>query len=180
MEDRHLVEQVTCHGDEQSFAVIVRRHTPHILSQMIGMTHRMDMAREITQMTFVKAYDRLDSFHGTDLAPWLSSIATHIAIDMLSKEQRQRGHPIDRVRESEICPTEEYSQEHEEQLQRMERAISMLPDTDRQIIHLHYFKRLKTETIARQLDMTQSNVLIKLHRIRERLKKLMENEQHQR
>jgi RNA polymerase sigma-70 factor (ECF subfamily) len=61
-------------------------------------------------------------------------------------------------------------------LSAMERAIGRLPDVDRQIIQLHYYKGKKTSEIAAMLNLSNSNVLVKLHRIREQLKKEMEYE----
>ena len=73
-------------------------------------------------------------------------------------------------------PDETYSQEREEQLQRMERAISQLPPQDQKIIRLYYYNKVKTEDIAKALHLSQSNILVRLHRIRERLKKQLQNE----
>ena len=40
----------------------------------------------------------------------------------------------------------------------------------------NYYKKVKTDEIARQLNLSHANVLVKLHRIRERLKKQLQNE----
>ena len=69
-----------------------------------------------------------------------------------------------------------YSAEHEEMLVRMERAIDRLPDADRRLIELHYYKHLSTKEIAADTGLSMANVLVRLHRIRERLKKQIENE----
>ena len=58
----------------------------------------------------------------------------------------------------------------------MERAISTLPEAERRLIEMYYNRQLSTKDIAATTGMTQANVLVKLHRIRERLKKIMENE----
>jgi RNA polymerase sigma-70 factor (ECF subfamily) len=73
----------------------------------------------------------------------------------------------------------EYSDEHEQRLQAMDKAIGKLPEQDRQIIMLHDNKRGKTDEIAALLHLSQSNVLVKLHRIRERLRRNLENEDNE-
>ena len=64
-----------------------------------------------------------------------------------------------------------YSDEHERRLQAMEEAIGRLPELDRNIIRLHYYKQKKAQEIAATLGLSANNVLVKLHRIREQLKK---------
>ena len=71
-----------------------------------------------------------------------------------------------------------YSEEHEAQLQQMEAAIAQLPEQDQQLLRLHYYDHRHTADIARQTGLSQSNVLVKLHRIRERLKKAMTHERN--
>ena len=52
----------------------------------------------------------------------------------------------------------------------MEKAIGSLNPEDRQLIEMHYYWSMKTGDIAEQLHLSQSNVLVRLHRIREKLK----------
>lgn len=180
MEDRKLVEQILLHGDTKSFADIVSRYSGMIFSKALGIVKREEMAKEVTQQTFIKAYGRLDSWRGQALGPWLTTIAMFTALDMTEKEKRRRTKPIELTKESEInksadyAGNRQYSEEHEQQLQRMEHAISQLPPTDRQLIEMHYYLKLKTEEIADKLNISQSNVLVKLYRIRERLRKQLQ------
>ena len=55
----------------------------------------------------------------------------------------------------------------------MEQAIGELPEQDRTIIQMHYYEHCKTDDIARATGLSQSNVLVRLHRIRERLRKAL-------
>lgn len=177
MEDRELVNSVIAHGDTKCFARIVSRYSAMIYSKALGLTHREELAAEVTQQTFVKAYDRLAYWRGQSLGPWLVTIASHTALNILDKEKRRRGRPVEQVPEAEMPRQESYSEEHEQRLVRMERAISRLPDGDRQLIEMHYGRRKPTSEIAQATGMSQSNVLVRLHRIRERLKKWIEDEE---
>jgi RNA polymerase sigma-70 factor (ECF subfamily) len=53
----------------------------------------------------------------------------------------------------------------------MEQAIGQLPEQDQTIIRLHYYQQQKTDEIAQQTGLSQSNVLVRLHRIRDRLRR---------
>lgn len=176
MEDKSLVRQILQSGDSRPFAQLMQRYSGMVFSKAIGMVRSEELAAEVTQQTFIKAYDRLDTWSGEHLGPWLITIAMHTALNLLDKERRRRTSSLDDVQETADRPTDTYSAEREEQLQRMERAIAQLSDTDRQILELHYYQQMKTDAIARHIGLTQSNVLVRLHRIRERLKTLMQHD----
>ena len=98
------------------------------------------------------------------------------APNILEKEKRRRAKSIDQIAETEAAAEGNYSEEHENMLSKMEKAMEKLPEDDRRLIELHYYNKLPTKDIANKTGMSQANVLVKLHRIRERLKKIIENE----
>ena len=71
---------------------------------------------------------------------------------------------------------EESTEQHHLLLELMDKAIASLPDDEREIIELHYYQKLKTKQIAEQTGLSEANILVRLHRIRAKLKKLIENE----
>lgn len=169
MNDRQLVEQVIHHGDKRCFAEIVKRYSGMVFSKTLGIVRREELAREVCQQAFIKAYTRLAYWRTDSLGPWLASIAMHTALDILEQERRRRALSIDSI--VDMASEEGYSEEREQLLQRMEQAISHLPDGDREIVELHYFRQMKTDDIAKKTGLSHSNVLVKLHRIREKLRK---------
>ena len=185
MTDRELAQEVTLHGSHKAFAEIVHRYSSMVFSKAIGVMHSEDGAAEVTQQTFVRAYEHLDAWRGTQLGPWLSAIATHTALKLLDKERRRLTSSLDALSSialsdspsialgDSVAESTPYSDEHEARLQQMEAAIASLPEADQQLLRLHYYEQQRTADIARQTGLSQSNVLVKLHRIRERLKKLM-------
>lgn len=167
MTDQQIVERILTRHDNKLFGVIVGKYSGVVLSKALGITRDKELAAEVSQQTFIKAYTNLDSWSGgASLAPWLTVIAAHIAINLLDKIKRKNSAPL-----SEDIPEEEdYSEEHEEKLASLRQAIKQLPPQDRQIILLHYYQGMKTDEIAKRLKLSPANVLVKLHRIRERLK----------
>ena len=179
MTDRELAYQVTQHDSQKAFAEIVHRYSGMVFSKALGVIHTEEGAAEVTQQTFVRAYENLDAWRGTELGPWLTAIAAHTALKFLDKERRRRTSSLDDLpgRVLNGIPAESsYSEEHEARLQQMESAIAALSETDQQLLRLHYYDGCKTADIARRTGLSQSNVLVKLHRIRERLKTLMNHE----
>lgn len=177
MTDKELAQEVVMHGSHRAFAEIVHRHSGMVFSKALGVMHTEEGAAEVTQQTFVRAYESIDAWRGTNLAPWLAAIATHTALKLLDKERRRRTTPLDTLPVAAlgdgIAESPSYSEEHEARLQQMETAIAQLPEQDRQLLRLHYYDQRRTADIARQTGLSQSNVLVRLHRIRERLKRIM-------
>jgi len=164
MTDRELANKVLREHNQQCFAEIVRRYSGMVFSKALGIVKREELAKEIAQQTFVRAYERLAYWRGDSLGPWLAAIAMHLALNELEHEKRLV---------QSVPDTDEYDPEREVLLQRMEQAIELLPEQDRQIIRLHYYEQKKTDEIARFTGLTQTNVLVRLHRIRERLRRTL-------
>ena len=181
MTDKDLALEVVQHGSHKAFAEIVHRYSGMIFSKALGVMHSEEGAAEVTQQTFVRAFERLDSWRGTELAPWLTAIATHTALKLLDKERRRRTVSVDDLSVSSVLSESSepsYSEDREARLQQMEAAIAQLSEQDQQLLHFHYYDQLRTADIARQTGLSQSNVLVRLHRIRERLKKAMNHDRN--
>jgi len=170
MTDRELVEDILKRGRTQCFADIVRRYSGMVYSKALSVVHRDELAAEVVQQTFVKAYERLDVWRGQELGPWLVVIAMHTALHVLEKEKRHRTYPMEEV--SDVL-TDSFDEEREELIQRMEQAIERLPESEQDLLHRHYYQQQKTADIARQTGLSQPNVLVKLHRIREKLRGML-------
>ena len=172
MEDKVIVDSILRSGRTQLFSLIVKKYGSTVYAKALAIIKDAEEAKEIAQQTFVKAYQQLEDWQGTQLGPWLVAIACHLSLNALEKAKRKHSVDAEQVQ----IPDEAYSEEREERLQRMEKAIGELPPQDQQIIRLYYYNKVKTEDIAQALHLSQSNILVRLHRIRERLKKQLQNE----
>ncbi len=178
MSDKDLVRQVIENGQTKGFEAIVKRYSGLLYSKALGVLHQGDLAADVVQQTFIKAYANLDTWRGNELGPWLNTIAMHLSLNMLEKERRRRVASIETQPGAMRATAEEYSPERERMLQRMEKAISQLSDDDQRLIRMHYYDHLKTDEIADKMRLTQSNVLVRLHRVRERLRKQLNDERN--
>lgn len=166
MNDSKIVEQIVRHRQTRLYAAVVAKYSGMVLSKALCITHDKELAAEVAQQTFIKAYTSLDSWAGGEsLGPWLSVISQHLAINMMNEMKRRSAEPI-----TEDVPDDDCSEEHEERLEQLRKALQQLPAQDREMVRLHYFQNLKTDEVAGKMGLTQANVLVRLHRIRERLK----------
>lgn len=172
MTERELVKHILNGGQTRLFAVIVKKYTPMVFSKVMGLLHDEDETQDVVQQAFVKAYLNLSSWTGASLGPWILAIAYHLALNELQRIQKERA---EQEENATSAIDEGYSDEKEERIQRMEAAIKRLSEEDRRILTLHYYDNQKVRDIAGMTGLSQDNVLKKLQRIRERLKKDLEN-----
>ncbi|MCR5078007.1 MAG: sigma-70 family RNA polymerase sigma factor [Prevotella sp.] len=173
MDDKELVEHILRRGETDCFNLLMKRYMGQVFSRVIGIVRQEELAKDIAQQTFIRAFTRLASWHGSSFGAWVNTIAVHLSLNEL---ERMRRHPVERLEDKCVkdAPSR-CSDNREALLQRMDKAISQLPEKDQRIIRLYYYEGRKAGEIAQLLAMSPSNVLVRLHRIREQLKKRIES-----
>ena len=173
--DIHLIERILHHDDTKAFEQLLMRHRTTVWNTALAITHDTDLAAEVLQETFIKLWKRLDTWRGENIKAWITIIANHTAIDLMEKEKRRNQEPLNNYDSIEETNDQ---QEKEEQLQQLEKAIQTLSEQDQQIIELFYRQKIPLKQIAQLLQQTPNNIAVKLHHIRERLKKRMQYDSH--
>jgi RNA polymerase sigma-70 factor, ECF subfamily len=88
--DTHLVRAAKA-GSGEAFSELVRRYQDRIYSVISGMVADPEDALDLTQDTFVKAYQALGHFRQeAGFYTWLYRIARHRCIDYSRKRQRRQ------------------------------------------------------------------------------------------
>ena len=168
--DIELIREVLHDSNARAFETLMKRYTSQVYGAALRLEKDEENAQEVTQMAFIQAYRQLDSWRGENFGAWVTIIANHIALRMLEKEKRRQMEPLD---ENTEPPNEEYDEQRELQLQSLEKAITQLPEIDRQIIQWHYYEGVPLQTIAQRVGQTENNIKVRMCRIRERLKKVL-------
>lgn len=85
-------------GDEEAFEVLVRRHSPVLISLAVRMTGGRADAEDAVQDAFVNAWRRLPEFRGESaFLTWMYRIVTNRCLNLL--RSRRPTEQLDRVRE---------------------------------------------------------------------------------
>lgn len=174
-EELKIIERIK-DGDTSLYNQLVSLHSPKILSIVRGVVRNREDAEEVAQDVFVKAYFSLSRFRGeSSFSTWIFRIAYNMSI---SKTRGKR-------KESVLCDNLGYIPDHSaidyEEKESKERVYKLLYETieylepnDRFIILSFYNHDKSIREIATICSMTESNVKVKLHRIKKRLNSLME------
>jgi RNA polymerase sigma-70 factor (ECF subfamily) len=134
-------------------------------------------AEEVLQETFISAYRALDRFEGRSLlSTWLYRIAYNAALMRLRKRQpsvvsidepalNEEGDPIPRQLVDWGGGPEQALLDGELR-KLLDAAVAALPETLRSVFVLRDIEGLSTAETAAVLDLTESNVKVRLHRAR--------------
>lgn len=171
--DIELIREVLQGSNARAFETLMKRYTSQVYGAALRLVKDEENAQEVTQMAFIQAYRQLDSWRGENFGVWVIVIANHIALRLMEKEKRRQTDLLD---ENIDPPNEEYDEQRELQLQALEAAIAQLPEAERQIIQWHYYEGVTLQTIAQRLGQTENNIKVRIFRIRERLKRRIEDE----
>lgn len=158
-------------GDAHAFERLYRAHVPRIHSlarRMIGE----DLADEVTQDVFVRAWEKLGTFGGrASFGTWLYRLAINLMLGRRSVLGRER----DRMSDSDgILDRMSRPQTTPELGIDFEAAIGRLPDGARQVFVLHDVEGFKHHEIGEMLGITAGTSKAQLHRARMYLRQYLE------
>jgi RNA polymerase sigma-70 factor (ECF subfamily) len=88
--DRELVDQAKS-GSSQAFGALVRRHQKRIFRLAFHIVRSGAEAEDVTQETFVRAYQALDRFDGrSEPFTWLYRIAVNLSLNTIRARKPTR------------------------------------------------------------------------------------------
>ncbi len=176
-EDYVYINQVLA-GNTAAYSMLVNKHKDMAYGIAFKILRNHQDAEEVAQDGFVKAYHSLDKFRGeSGFKTWLYRIVYNTAISKTRKKQLPVSDLEDHLVEN-IAENEDHSEieslSNEEKLFALEKVIKQLPSQDQIIVNLFYLEGTKVEEISKITSLSESNVKVKLFRIRKKIYTLME------
>ncbi len=173
--DEDIIRQVL-NGNRQAYAVLVDKYKDRVFSLALGIVRNRELAEEIAQDTFVKAYSSLKKFRKeAGFSTWIYRITYNTAISEMRK-QKHKIRTVERVEENlpsaDTSVTMEELEEKEEKHKLIEQAIDELFPEEKLILTLYYYEENSVEQISKATGLTPSNVKVKLFRIRHKLREI--------
>jgi len=149
-DDHQLVARVV-NSDESAFLILYDRYAPRVYALTLRVLGEAMLAEEATQDTFLKLWSRARQFNPAqgELAPWLLTIAHRTALDRLRLENRRI--PASNAQDpEETWPilSDKATLNGESRWRDIYFAVQSLPEEQRQVIDLAYYKGLSQSEIA--------------------------------
>jgi RNA polymerase sigma-70 factor, ECF subfamily len=163
-------------GEDEAFRLIFDRYGRPIISFIYDMVGQRDLAEELTQETFVRAYKNLKTMRDdTKLSTWLFGIAKNVARESLRYKHRETGKveiEDDRVIEISDGKLPPDRQLLDKELNGVIRnALSALDEDKRLVFTLKIFQQRSYEEIAEITGSSIPKLKTDLHRARAEMRR---------
>ncbi|WP_347050880.1 RNA polymerase sigma factor [Flavobacterium olei] len=145
------------------FEEIYRIYWDRIFRLCMGFVNDYDAAQDLAQETFIIVWQKLETFRNESaIGTWIFRIASNNCLRQIEKQKRFPKSELP------VHLSEEKQNSTEPQIQFLYKCIAELPETDRIIISLE-LEDVKQAEIAKIVGLSEANVRVKIHRIKEKL-----------
>ena len=163
-------------GDDEAFRLIFERYGRPIISFIFDMVGQRDLAEELTQETFVRAYKNIGGLRDeTKLSTWLFGIAKNVARESIRskyKDDSKVGIDDDRVMElsdNNLLP--DGALLNKELNGVIQSALGALDEDKRLVFSLKVFQQRSYEEIAEITGFSIPKLKTDLHRARTEMRR---------
>jgi RNA polymerase sigma-70 factor (ECF subfamily) len=163
-------------GDDEAFRLIFDRYIRPVISFIYDMIGQRDLAEELAQETFVRAYKGIQSLKDdTKLSTWLFGIAKNVARESLRSRLRDsskvdmENDSVMELSDKEVLPD---GQLLNKELNRViHEALALLDDDRREVFTLKVFQQRSYEEIAEITGFSIPKLKTDLHRARAEMRR---------
>ena len=140
-----------------------------IFPTLLRLTGNRETALDLTQETFLRGWERMDSFEGrSSISTWLYRIAVNLALNYLRRNKKITYTEIEPAVIAGELPENEAEKRFE--MSAIREAVLSLPADLRVCIVLHYYEAKPVDDIARILGIARGTAAWRLHCARKKLK----------
>lgn len=166
------------HGDELAFSHLYHRYSRPVLSFLYGLVTHADLAEELMQETFARAYMLLPDLRSdSKFSSWIFGIAKNVARESYREQKQNHGRVEldDPLVERLLDPAE--TPERDLMNQQLHDAIqcglASLDEGRRTALALRVFAEKSYQEIAELTGWTLAKVKTEIHRARLEMRKMM-------
>lgn len=166
-------------GKTEEYAYFLDTYGQPFFSLIVRMVNSEEDAEELTQDTLMKAFEHLSSFNGkSSFSTWIYRIAYNTALSFLRKKNVEQtvidDNQWNRISDTQI--DDALNNESEEQIEKLQQALTKLTAEERALVTLFYEEEHSIQELAQILNLNEGNIKVKLHRLRKKLYVLMQKE----
>lgn len=164
-------------GDQAAFSALFEQFHTQILNYIHRMVNDRSLAEDLTQDTFIKAWNALAGTR-PDLAfkPWLYRIATNTAISHLRRRKLIQWIPFVGGDE-DLHPSGESVEGNVTRFLDIDQALKQLPKHYVAVLLLRHYQGLSLAETAHALDITENAAKLRLFRARKAFAQVYDVEQ---
>ncbi len=179
--DKEVVRRILA-GDAASFELLMRRHNQRIFRVVRSIVRDDDEAEDVVQESYVRAFEHLSQFAGrATFATWLTRIAVNEALARKRRHKVIQYMDLDDPKNVALQPQlingqADHRACNNELRDVLNHAVDSLPDELRTVFTLRVVEELDTDETAACLEISESNVKVRLHRARSLLRQRIDDQ----
>lgn len=180
LSDSEIIEKILA-GSTPLFEVLMRRYNQRLFRIQRSYISDEEAIKDTLQLTYVKAFENLDSFRGrSQFSTWIIRIAINEALKYLNSRKRYSNlHLVDGSRPMNEHTINRDDTPEDHAIQKdfkllLEKVVDKLPPKYRSVYLMREVEHMDTKETAECLDLTQSNVKVRLHRAKQMLQEEIE------
>ncbi|MDD2559833.1 MAG: sigma-70 family RNA polymerase sigma factor [Bacteroidales bacterium] len=168
MTDEVLVKRFA-NGDNQAFDILLNRHKSRVYTYILLIVRNRDLAEDVFQETFMKVIVTIKQGRYVDngrFYAWVTRIAHNLIIDIFRRERNENTVSNDEFEDIDLFNNPKFSDENiEDKLVRTQvmkdvsNLVRMLPDSQKEVVVLRYYKNLSFKEIADQTGVSINTAL---------------------
>ena len=156
----------------QDIKQIYEEYFETVNKYLFCLTHDNDISEELTQETFYKAVQKIDTYKGKcKMSVWLCQIAKHLWYDQCRKKQKTIDVEENLFDVQSLESTESQVISNEEKIS-LYKKMQKLDEKTREVIYLRITGELSFKEIATILDKTENWARITFYRGKNKLKEV--------
>ena len=162
-------------GDASAFNTLFYKYKSFVDNILFQYIKDMDEAKDLTNIVFLKVYDKLSTFTEYDsFGGWLRIIANRTAIDYL---RRMENRKVALGRSDGKIPSDDTNASAEEEIinrmtyESLLTEFDKLSETNRKVLRLFYEDNMTVEQISEALNIPTGTIKSTLSRTRKRIQK---------
>ena len=133
-----------------------------------------DMAQDILQDTFIKAYQNFHQFkQESQLYTWLYRIATNESLQQLNKMKKMQKSDEDATAYLQNLVADNVQPSADEIQVLLQKAIQTLPDKQKLVFNMRYYEDLPYDDISKILDMSVGTLKTNYHYAKQKVEEYL-------
>ena len=152
------------------FTEIYDANLQHVYKICLAYTNEMHQAQDLMQEVFIRVWQNVEQYRAdAKLSTWIYRITVNTCLSHIRTFKHKT--PIE-LRNTFDLAEDTSGMLKEQQVQSLYNAIHKLPETDRLIISM-VLEEIPYPEIADTLEISEGNLRVKIHRIKQELTKLI-------
>ncbi len=159
----------------KEFEKIYIDYNQKIFRYFLTRVNTNETAEDLTSVTFEKALKNIKSFQwqGISISAWLYQIARNTLIDYYRQQAKKKSVTL--TDESVIADTTSIENDFitTDSSLALQKILNSLPERERKIVRLKFYEGMTNKQIAKELNISETNVSTILHRTMKKLYSLI-------